>query len=147
MPAEIFRGRIPDDGRRYDPRHDMWVRRDDHHVVIGTTAFGIFLAGRIVAFTSKPAGAEVVRGRGLGTVESAKTVLAVHAPLSFILEQANADAEARPEWLNEDPHGRGWLVRGRALAWERESADLIDARAYLAHVRAADPTAIVELSP
>ena len=79
MSRAPFRGAVPD-GRLYDPDHDMWVRREGEEVVIGASAFGIFLAGEIIAFTAKPKGAEVERGRGLGTVECAKTVLAVHAP-------------------------------------------------------------------
>ena len=69
MSRAPFRGAVPD-GRLYDPDHDMWVRREGEEVVIGASAFGIFLAGEIIAFTAKPKGAEVERGRGLGTVES-----------------------------------------------------------------------------
>ena len=74
MSREIFRGTIPD-GLLYDTTYDMWVRRDGETVTIGATSFGIHLAGEIIAFTPKPNGAEVARGRGLGTVECAKTAL------------------------------------------------------------------------
>ena len=76
-----FHGAVPD-GLLYDTDHDVWVRCDGDEVLIGITAFGIFLAGEIIAFTAKPRGADVARGRGLGTVESRKTVLAVHSPIS-----------------------------------------------------------------
>ena len=75
-----FRGAIPD-GLLYDAEHDMWVKRDGDEALIGATAYGIFRAGEIIGFTAKPSGAEVDRGRGLGTVECAKTVLAVRAPI------------------------------------------------------------------
>ena len=91
MSRPPFRGAIPD-GLLYDTAHDMWVRCEDRDVVIGASSFGVFLAGEIIAFTAKPKGAEVVRGRGLGTVECAKTVLAVHAPLSCVLLQGNEAA-------------------------------------------------------
>lgn len=140
MAKEPFRGTIPAD-RRYDPHHDMWVRSDGGSVVIGATAFGIHMAGKVIAFTAKPRGAEVAIGRGLGTVESAKTVIAVHAPVSFVLEEGNEAAEERPQVINDDPYGAGWMARGRALAWDAESADLVDAAAYAAHVRRMDPGA------
>lgn len=143
MAKEPFRGIIPAD-RRYDTRHDMWVGCDGESVVIGATAFGIHLAGKVIAFTAKPRGAEVAVGRGLGTIESAKTVIAVHAPISFVLEQGNETAEERPQVINDDPYGAGWMARGRALAWEAEAAALVDAAAYAAHVRAMDPGAEVE---
>lgn len=135
-----FRGAVPD-GLLYDPDHDMWVRREGEEVVIGASAFGIFLAGEIIAFTAKPKGAEVERGRGLGTVECAKTVLAVHAPLSFVLIEANEAAEEAPAVLNRDPYGNGWMVRGRPAAWEAEHARLVDAVSYRAHIRRIEPDA------
>jgi glycine cleavage system H protein len=104
LALKVFRGRIPDD-LLYDTASDTWLRREGEDVVIGATAFGIFLAGEIIAFTGKPRGAEVARERGLGTVECAKTVLAVHAPVSFVLLEANEDAEERPAVVNRDPYG------------------------------------------
>lgn len=142
MAAEPFRGRVPAD-RRYDTRHDMWVRREGELVVIGMTGYGLHLAGEILGFTAKPKGAEVANGRGLGTVESAKTVLAVHAPVAFRLEQANEAAEERPALINRDPYGAGWLARGPALDWEADDAQLVDAVGYTAHIRSIDPDAVI----
>ena len=119
----------------------MWVRADGDEVRIGATSFGLFLAGEIIAFTAKPTGAEVALGRGLGTVECAKTVLAVHAPISFVLLEANAAAEERPAMLNRDPYQAGWMVRGRPVAWEAERGRLVDAATYRAHVRRIEPGA------
>jgi glycine cleavage system H protein len=140
MSRTPFRGTVPD-GLLYDPDHDMWVRQEGGEVVIGASAFGIFLAGEIIGFTAKPKGAEVERGRGLGTVECAKTVLAVHAPLSFLLLAANEAAEERPALLNRDPYVAGWMVRGRPTAWEAERARLVDAVSYRTHIRRIEPEA------
>jgi glycine cleavage system H protein len=135
-----FKGSIPD-GLLYDPAHDMWVRREGDEVVIGATGYGIYLAGEIIGFTAKPGGAEVSAGRSLGTVECAKTVLAVHSPVSFTLDRANEELEERATSINGDPYGAGWMARGRPAAWERECARLLDAVAYRAHLRARDPLA------
>ena len=135
-----FRGAVPD-GLLYDAEHDMWVKRDGDEALIGATAYGIFRAGEIIGFTAKPRGAEVERGRGLGTVECAKTVLAVHAPVSFVLLEANEAAEERPAVINRDPYGTGWMVRGRPTAWETERSSLVDAVSYRAHVRRIEPAA------
>jgi glycine cleavage system H protein len=143
MSRSPFRGAVPD-GLLYDLDHDMWVRREGEEVVIGATAFGIFLAGEIIAFTAKPTGAEVERSRGLGTVECAKTVLAVHAPLSFVLTEANEAAEERPAMLNRDPYIDGWMVRGRPTAWEAERVRLVDGVTYRAHIRRVEPEAEIE---
>lgn len=136
-----FSGSIPDD-RLYWPQHDMWVKEAANgEVLIGATAFGIHLAGEIIAFTSKPKGAEVELGRGLGTIECRKTVLAVHAPVSFVLLEGNEQAEERPRLVNTDPYEAGWMVRARPTRWEDEKAGLVDAAAYRAHVLKLDPEA------
>jgi glycine cleavage system H protein len=80
-------------------------------------------------------------------VESSKTVIAVHAPVSLALDRANEAAEKRPQLLNDDPYGAGWLVRGRPLAWETEVGELVDAAAYRSHVLAMEPEASFEESP
>ncbi len=140
MARKIFRGSIPDD-RLYDPEFDMWVQVEGSDFLIGASSFGLFLAGEIIAFTSKPKGAEVARGRGMATVECAKTVLAVHAPISFLLLQGNDALEQRPFRLNHDPYAAGWMARVRATAWEHEQARLLSAQAYRDHIRRLDATA------
>lgn len=135
-----FRGRIPDD-RLYCPRHDMWVQAKAGEVLIGASSFGLFLAGEIIAFTAKPNGARVEIDRGLGTVECRKTVLAVHAPVSFLLVAGNEAAEERPALIGRDPYGAGWMARGRALDWAGESARLLDAAAYRRHILGIEPAA------
>jgi glycine cleavage system H protein len=120
------------------------VRREGGEVVIGATGFGLHLAGEVIAFTSKPKGAEVAAGRGLGTVESAKTVLAVHSPVAFRLDTPNEEAEERPDLINRDPYGAGWMARGAPLDWEADAARLVDAAAYVEHIRAIEPAAVIE---
>ena len=136
-----FSGNIPDD-RLYCPNHDMWVQETGvDEVLIGATSFGIFLAGEIIAFTSKPKGAEVDIGRGMGTVECRKTVLAVHAPISFILLEGNDDAEERPKLVNSEPYTAGWMARARPTRWESEKLTLVDAATYRQHILKIEPEA------
>lgn len=135
-----FRGRIPDE-LRYDPNWDMWARREGDEVVVGATAYGVSLIGEVLAFTPKPLGAEANAGRGLGTVESAKTVLAIHTPVGLRITVCNEAAENRPSLINQDPYGAGWMVRGIPLDWEKDAARLVDASAYREHILSGDPSA------
>ncbi|MBI3149910.1 MAG: hypothetical protein HYZ17_15500 [Betaproteobacteria bacterium] len=135
-----FCGRVPE-GLLYDTNWDMWVKRDGDEVVIGATAYGLFLTGEILAFTPKPSGAEAEAGRGIGTVESAKTVLAIHTPVSLKLRCGNEVAEGQPALINRDPYGEGWMLRGLPLDWERDARRLVDAAGYREHVRSGDPEA------
>ena len=136
-----FSGNIPDD-RLYCPQYDMWVQEQGNgEVLIGATSFGIFLAGEIIAFTAKPNRAEVELGRGMGTVESRKTVIAVHAPISFILLEGNEAAEERPKFINSAPYGAGWMARVQPSNWADERGTLVDAAAYRCHILAVEPEA------
>lgn len=139
---EIFHGAIPD-GLLYDTTHDMWVRREGDDVLIGATSFGIHMAGAIIAFTAKPKGAEIGRGLGLGTIECSKTVLAVHAPVSFVLTEGNDDLEQRPFLLNLDPYA-AWMARGTPTDWTLDSVLLVNAAAYRAHILRIEPEAVFE---
>lgn len=141
MSHTSFSGSIPDD-RLYCPRHDMWIQAQaDGTLLIGATAFGIFLAGEIIAFTSKPQGAIVDIHRGMATVECRKTVMAVHAPISFKLLAGNDIAEERPCLVNTDPNGAGWMARVRPTQWAEERSVLVDAAAYRAHILKVEPEA------
>ena len=143
MAPPPFTGCIPDD-RLYCPNCNMWVKEiEDGYVLIGASAFGLFLAGEVLAFTSKPRGAEIERGRGMGTIECRKTVMAVHAPLSFTLLEGNEEVETYPGRLNRDAYGAGWMARGKPTPqlWMAEKKLLVTAAAYRQHILSIEPGA------
>lgn len=141
---QTFSDRLPGD-LLYDPRRDMWVRPvADGRVEIGATAFGLFLAGEVIAFTPKPNGAEIECGRGLGTIETGKTVLAVHCPLTLRLDQSNEAAEEAPALLESDPYGAGWMIRGTPVNWAIEKMQLVGAASYRIHCLSIEPAAKIE---
>jgi glycine cleavage system H protein len=137
-----FCGTVPDD-RLYDLRHDMWVARSpDGSVRIGPTSFGLHLAGEVIMFTGKPKGAVVGVGKGLGTVETGKTILAIHSPVALCKLVCNEAVEESPQLVNSDPYGQGWLAEGEPTDWVTDSARLVDAATYREHVRSIDPFAV-----
>ena len=139
MPAS-FHGRIPPE-RIYCCKTNMWIRYIDGRVLIGATNFGLHLAGEIVAFTAKPDGAEILRGKGMGTIECHKTVLALHAPVSFRLISGNAEAETHPKLINVSPYEKGCMALGSPLSWDSERTALCDAEDYKQHILSIDPEA------
>lgn len=145
MSQDIFVGHLRSD-RLYDPDTDMWVVQEpDGSVTVGTTSFGAWQAGEVIAFTPKPCGADVAAGRGLGTIECAKTVLSIRAPVGLRLTGANTAATKRPALINTDSYGDGWLVRGKPSNWETDRARLVDAAAYRGHCLRCEPDAKVEI--
>ena len=100
---------IPDD-LRYTEEHE-WVRVDGDVVVVGITDHAQEQLGDVVYVDLPPAGATVEEGASFGEVESTKSVSDLFAPVAGTIESRNDELDDRPELLNEDPYGEGWLVR------------------------------------
>lgn len=102
---------IPDD-LRYTREHE-WVRTEDGdagRVRVGITDFAQQALGDVVFVTLPAAGTAVKAGDGMGEVESTKSVSDVYAPLAGTVTAVNEALETRPELVNSDPYGEGWLV-------------------------------------
>lgn len=99
---------LPED-RRYTAEHE-WARADAGRIVVGITDFAQDQLGDVVFVGLPPPGTVVTAGAPLGEVESTKSVSDIYSPVSGKVLEANAEVEAAPELVNEDPYGRGWLV-------------------------------------
>lgn len=118
---------------KYTTEHE-WVREGNESTVrIGITEYAAEQLGDIV-FVSLPAvGDEVTAGDSCGELESTKSVSDVFSPVSGTVTAINQALEDRPELVNAEPYGDGWL-------FEVETADgtdldeLLDADAYAEHV-------------
>jgi glycine cleavage system H protein len=119
---------VPED-LSYTAEHE-WARREgDGTVRIGITDFAQEALGDVV-FVSLPAvGTTVAAGGVLGEVESTKSVSEIYAPLAGEVAARNEALEARPELINNDPYGEGWIVAIRPA--NADDVDgLLDAAGY-----------------
>jgi glycine cleavage system H protein len=117
---------------RYAPDMDMWVRDDaDGLVTVGATHL-VAAHGQFMLFTPRPLGTEVTRDRSLGVMETAKTAVAIHAPLSGRIVAANAAVVDDVSLIERDPYGEGWLFRIEPTQRDEEGATLQDRDAYAA---------------
>jgi glycine cleavage system H protein len=121
----------PDD-LRYHPEHD-WAHIDGDEAVLGITWFAQDALGDLVHYEAPTAGSTVAAGTSYAEVESVKAVSDVIAPLSGEILEVNSAVVDAPEIVNDDPYGRGWLVRIR-MSDPSEAEALMDAAAYTAHV-------------
>jgi glycine cleavage system H protein len=118
---------IPGD-LRYTSDHE-WVRDEGEVVVIGITSFAQEQLGDVVYVDLPGAGAEVEQGQAFGEVESTKSVSDLFAPVSGTVVERNEDLDDRPELVNSDPYGHGWMVT--IAPSDRAQLDqLLDATAY-----------------
>jgi glycine cleavage system H protein len=119
----------PDD-LLYHPEHD-WVRIESDTATYGITWFAQDALGEVVFFDPPEVGTTVTKDEPYAEVESVKAVSDVIAPLSGEIVEVNNALGDKPEAINEDPYGNGWLVRVR-LSDESEKDSLLDAASYTA---------------
>jgi glycine cleavage system H protein len=96
--------------RSYDPDTNLWVApvRDDR-VRVGFDPLGAETTGDIVAISFAPVGTHIARGESIATVEAAKFVGPLAAPVGGIVAAINDEIAAAPSAINADPFG-SWLV-------------------------------------
>lgn len=94
---------------RYTSDHE-WTRLDGDVVRVGITHFAQDQLGDVVYVDLPSSGTEVTQGQAFGEVESTKSVSDLFAPISGIIRERNDALEDRPELINEDPYGDGWMV-------------------------------------
>jgi glycine cleavage system H protein len=122
---------IPDD--LHYTKDDEWARAENARVVVGITDYAQKQLGDIVYVELPVVGTTLHQGDVFGVVESVKAVSDLYAPVSGEVVEVNGDLAARPQTVNEDCYGDGWLI---ALAVDdpAEVEDLLDAAAYTRHV-------------
>jgi glycine cleavage system H protein len=113
----------------YTAEHEWARSHDDGTLQIGITDFAQEALGDVV-FVSLPAvGTQVSAGQVLGEVESTKSVSEIYAPFAGEVVARNDELESRPDLLNTDAYGEGWIVRIRP-AQDAATPELLDAAAY-----------------
>jgi glycine cleavage system H protein len=119
---------IPED-LRYTAEHE-WVRTvEDGRVRIGITHYAQDALGDVVFVSLPETGASVSSGEAFGEVESTKSVSEIYAPVAGEVVAANEALSSRPELVNADPYGEGWIVE--IAPADRGATDgLLDAAAY-----------------
>ncbi len=98
------------EGRNYTKSHEWWTA-DGDRVTVGITDHAQSELTDIV-FVDLPASGKAVQGgTSMLALESVKTVADVYAPADGVVVEANGELKNHPELVNQDPYGKGWLVR------------------------------------
>jgi glycine cleavage system H protein len=113
---------------KYHPEHD-WARIEGDEATFGITHFAQDQLGEVVFFDPPDVGATTSANQPYAEVESVKAVSDVVAPLSGEIVAVNEALSDKPENINADPYGDGWLVRVK-LSDSGEADQLLDAEAY-----------------
>lgn len=112
----------------YHSEHD-WARVKGEEATFGITWYAQDALGEVVYFDLPRVGATVSSGEAYAEVESVKAVSDVYAPLSGEIVAVNEALADEPEAINQDPYGKGWLVKVK-LSEPSEQGSLMDAASY-----------------
>jgi glycine cleavage system H protein len=113
---------------RYTKEHE-WVRVAGDEATVGITEYAAEQLGDVVFVELPPIGRALDQFAAFGVVESVKAVSDLFAPVSGEVVGANEAVATKPELLNGDPYGEGWLIRVR-LADPAQVDALLDSAGY-----------------
>lgn len=116
------------DNLKYTKDHE-WVSVDGNVATVGITDFAQRELGDIVYVDIPSEGEDLAQEETFGSVEAVKTVSDLFMPVSGKVIEVNGELEDAPESVNQDPYGKGWMVKIEMSAPE-ELDNLLDAAAY-----------------
>ena len=120
---------------RYTKEHE-WAKLEGNRARVGITHYAQDQLGDVVFVELPKVGTRVRHMQSFGVVESVKAVSDLFAPLSGEVVEINQSLTERPEQVNQDPYGAGWLIV-IALSDPKEVGGLLSAADYEKHLQSA----------
>ena len=117
---------------KYTKEHE-WVKVEGDIGTIGITDYAQEQLGDIVSVEFPKVGKEFSIGESLALIDSMKTTSDLYAPVSGEILEVNAELESRPELMNEDPFGEGWILKLK-IKNPQELEELMTAEQYEAYL-------------
>lgn len=113
---------------KYTKEHE-WISVQNNIGTVGITDYAQGELGDIVFIDINSDKSIVKKGESFGTIEAVKTVSDIFAPAAGKIIEVNKDLTDKPEVVNSDPYGLGWMVKIE-LADQNELNDLLNAEEY-----------------
>lgn len=95
---------------KYSKDHE-WIKVEGDTALVGITEFAQSELGEIVYVDVTSEGETIEQNGVFGSVEAVKTVSDLLMPVSGEVLEVNAELEEKPELINEDPYGKGWIIK------------------------------------
>ena len=102
---------VPDD-LRYTDDHE-WLRVEGDEAIVGITEYAADELGDVVFVELPAAGMSLEPAQSFGVIESVKTACDLYSPAAGEVIAVNAALADKPELVNDDPYGEGWMIRLR----------------------------------
>jgi glycine cleavage system H protein len=94
---------------RFHKEHE-WVRVEGQQATLGISNFAQDALGDVVFIELPKVSSTVSAEQEIGEVESTKATSTIYTPVSGNILRVNEDLQEHPEWVNQDPYGRGWVA-------------------------------------
>ena len=118
---------MPDhSGLRFAETHE-WVKKDGDSAIVGISEYAQSQLGDVIYLELPTIGQQLDAGARLGVIESVKAASDLYSPVSGEVSEVNQDLKDHPEYVNEDPYGKGWVIKLRGV---KDNPKLLDQNAY-----------------
>ena len=113
----------------YYTKDHEWIKIEAGKAIVGITEFAQKQLGDVVYLELPKVGTQFESHQSLGVVESVKAVSDIYSPISGEIIEANEELNDSPELVNQDPHGKGWIIQLK-IKDESELEKLMSASEY-----------------
>ncbi|MBK8945781.1 MAG: glycine cleavage system protein GcvH [Ignavibacteriae bacterium] len=124
---------IPSD-LKYTKDHE-WIKVEGSEAKIGITEYAQGELGDIVFVDISPDLSEITKGEPFGTIEAVKTVSDLFAPCNGKILEINSKLGDKPELINNDPYGEGWIIKIEITS-QSDLEELLDNVTYQTQITA-----------
>jgi glycine cleavage system H protein len=119
-------------GTRFAETHE-WVKNEGDSATVGISQYAQSQLGDVIYLELPAVGQQLEAGGRLGVIESVKAASDLYSPVGGEVSEVNQDLKDHPEYVNEDPYGKGWVIKLRGV---KDNPKLLDQKAYEAFVQA-----------
>jgi glycine cleavage system H protein len=118
---------MPDlSGMRFAESHE-WVRSEGDTATVGITEYAQSQLGDVIYLELPSVGQQLDAGARLGVIESVKAASDLYSPVGGEVTEVNQELKDHPEYVNQDPYGKGWIIKLRNV---KDNPKLLDQKAY-----------------
>lgn len=117
---------MADAGLKFTESHE-WVKREGDAATVGISEYAQSQLGDVIYVELPSVGDRLEAGGRLGVIESVKAASDLYSPVAGSVTAVNDELKDHPEYVNQDPYGKGWLIK---LSGVGDDAKLMDQQAY-----------------
>jgi glycine cleavage system H protein len=113
----------------------VWAMPEGENVRIGVSDFLQQRSGDVAFAEVKSAGTHLAQDDDIAVIETIKVDITLGSPVNGTIVEVNPALETAPEFINQDPYGKGWLAVVGASNWETDRAHLLDPQTYFERIK------------